>query len=447
MHGRVEVGCRLRAALVDGLLRGAARRSRAALALSLACGGALGLPSSAAADVGSAEATSQRESEPRTSGAAPAGGEAALEAEASPRAPAPYVTTPTVAAVPAKTPPPPRAPAVAAVTSTEPATAGTGLGAAALESTATPGVVAANAPETLAAGESTARDLSLPPPSERRWQLMGDILYRTLAVTDRDPANDRRVIYRAQGNYEILPGLNAFLRMGIDQRFVRVDDESGMRFEDIAFGAFYVHALSLAPLGWDRTVGLFHRFRAYLPTGFESQQQDLYTALEWTSRARVNIVDQLFAGGRGVLQYRFHEYAEQAGPGGGTLPRFVAEAQLFVEYSPIVSARYGTLTVGADTYFSETVDYPARDPRTITAAALPPGTLDPGGGSIGAGGATTFAGPGYGFDLYATYAPRPYLMFTASLEQGGSVLSNGGPHVYLFNRDETAVGLRATAIY
>ena len=201
-------------------------------------------------------------------------------------------------------------------------------------------------PSTAAPAKASVKDLGITPDLERPWQVTADVQYRALLVTDDNPANDRRAIYRLQGAYEVLPALFAFVRLGLDQRFVRVDDESGTRFEDIALGAYYVHSLNLSQTGWERSLGLFHRLRFYLPTSFLSQQQDLYTAAEWTSRGRVQIAGRFYAGLVGLLQYRFHEYAEQAGPGGGTLPRFILEGQAFAEWSPTLPDRYGGLTAG-----------------------------------------------------------------------------------------------------
>jgi hypothetical protein len=304
----------------------------------------------------------------------------------------------------------------------------------------------ATADSGLTEDAAQARALDLVPQSKRNWELIGDVQYRQLAVTDQDPANDRRMLYRLQAGYRPLERLDVFLRVGVDQRFVSVDGESGLRFADTAIGASYFHDVPLARLGWDRSLSLFHRFRVFLPTSFESHEQDLYTALEWMTRARVRIVDKLFGGVRGTLLYRFNKYAEQGGPAGATLPRFTAEAALFAEYSPLVSQRYGTVTVGVDLFGDETVHYPGRNPHAIGASELPPGTLAS-SAVISADGSETFTAPHYGYDIYGVYAPLPNLFFVASLEQAGSVLSNGEPRLYAFNRDQTEFVLRGIVTY
>jgi hypothetical protein len=286
-------------------------------------------------------------------------------------------------------------------------------------------------------------------PASKPWRIAADVQYRSLLVTDEDPANDRYFLYRAQASYYPLRWLSVFARLGLHQRFVSVQGESGLRMEDTVLGGTAEQSVSLAPLGWKRQLQLSHSLRLYLPTSFASHEQNLYLATEWSTRAQLHLVDQLFAGVRGTLHYRFHEYAEQAGPEGGTLPRFVIALQPFIEYSPLVSDRWGTLTVGADLSGDETVRYPARDPESITASQLPPGTLAASNGSIGgSGGSESYVTPHYGYDLYAVYAPPiPYLTFIASLEQAGNVVRYGEPRLYFIHRDQTEFALRLVATY
>jgi hypothetical protein len=285
-------------------------------------------------------------------------------------------------------------------------------------------------------------------PADKPWRVSAQAQYRSLLVSDEDPANDRFMLYRAGAAYYPLAWLSVFGRVGLNQRFVSVQGESGVRMEDLVLGAAAEQRVSLAPLGWQRELGLSHSFRVYLPTSFTSQQQDLYLAVDWSTRARVQLVSTLFAGVRGSLHYRFHEYAEQAGPGGGTLPRFVVGLAPFIEYSPLVSDKWGTITVGADLMGDETIDYPSRDPADIAASQLPPGTLAS-DGSIGrSGGSDSFVTPHYGYDVYAAYKPPiPYLSFSVSLEQSGNVVRYGEPRLYFIHRDQTELVLQAAASF
>jgi hypothetical protein len=293
------------------------------------------------------------------------------------------------------------------------------------------------------------RDELLQRPLTKPWRVAADVQYRSLLVTDEDPANDRYFLYRAQASYYPRRWLSVFARLGLYQRFVSVQGESGFRMEDTVLGATAEQSVSLAPWGWQRRLALSHGLRVYLPTSFASHEQNLYLATEWSTRARLRLVGELFAGVRGTLHYRFHEYAEQAGPEGGTLPRFVAGLAPFVEYSPLVSDKWGTLTVGADFVGDETVDYPSRDPASIGSSQLPPGTLAGSNGSIGGAGSNdSFVTPHYGYDLYAVYAPPiPYLSFIVSLEQSGNVVRYGEPRLYFIHRDQTELALHLVATY
>jgi hypothetical protein len=291
------------------------------------------------------------------------------------------------------------------------------------------------------------RDVTLTRPRGKPWLIAGEAQYRSLLVTDEDPANDRYLLYRAQGTYYPLPWLSVFARLGLNQRFVSVQGESGLRMDDLALGAAAEQTVSLARLGWQRTLGLSHSLRVYLPTSFESHEQNLYFATEWSTRARLHLIDELFAGIRGTLHYRFNEYAEQAGPQGGTLPRLVVELRPFVEYSPFVSDKWGTITVGADLHGDETIDYPSRDPANIPESELPPGTLT-GSSLSGSGSSDSFVTPHYGYDLYASYTPPiPHFSFILSLEQAGNVVRYGEPRLFFIHRDQTELALHAVATY
>jgi hypothetical protein len=337
----------------------------------------------------------------------------------------------------------------------DPAASGAAVPEAATALDTTPGTPATTQASTQALTQEIAVDTDaagpraelLRRPVGKPWRLAADVQYRSLLVTDEDPANDRYFLYRAQASYYPLRWLSVFARLGLYQRFVSVQGESGFRMEDTVLGATAEQSVSLASLGWKRQLQLSHWLRVYLPTSFASHEQNLYLATEWSTRAQVRLVDELFAGVRGTLHYRFHEYAEQAGPEGGTLPRFVAELRPYIEYSPLVSDQWGTLTVGADLVGDETVRYPSRDPGSISASQLPPGTLA-GSALAGSGGSESYVTPHYGYDLYAVYAPPiPYLTFIASLEQSGNVVRYGEPRLYFIHRDQTEFALRLVATY
>jgi len=293
------------------------------------------------------------------------------------------------------------------------------------------------------------REAALTRPKDRPWRISADAQYRSLLVTDEDPANDRYMLYHAQGSYYPLRWLSVFARFGLNQRFVSVQGESGFRLEDTTLGAAAEKKVDLQPLGWARTLTLAHALRLILPTSFTSQEQDLYFALDGSTRASVEPIEDLVTGLRGRLHYRFHEYAEQAGPGGATLPRFVVELTPFVEYSPPIPKQWGAVTVGADLHGDETIDYPSRDPGSIPADQLPPGTLSTANGSIAESGSSdSYVTPHYGYDLYVVYTPPiPHVSFSLSLEQAGNVVRYGEPRLYFLHRDQTEIALRVVGTY
>lgn len=285
------------------------------------------------------------------------------------------------------------------------------------------------------------RDALRRPPQNKNWRVAAEGHYRSLLVTDDDPANDRYMLYRLQGSYFPRSWLSVFARFGMFQRFVASEGESGLRLEDTVLGATAEQPVSLAPWGWERTLLLSHTLRVFLPTSFQSSQQDLYLAGDWSTRAQLRLADALVAGVRGTVHYRFHEYAEQAGPGGVALPRLIVSARPFIEYSVLRSEQWGTLTFGGDVYGDETLHYPSRDPDTIGAAALPPGTLTA-DDIRGAGSSDSYVTPHYGYDLYAVYVvPNRHLAVVLSLEQNGNVVRYGEPRLYFIHRDQTELAL------
>jgi hypothetical protein len=300
---------------------------------------------------------------------------------------------------------------------------------------------------TTLAAQTAATNVPAP---TKDWYVQGEVRFSMLAVTDETPSNDRAMWYRLQGGYKPLDWLTVFGRFGLDQKFVRYDGESGVRMQDTLLGALATHSVSLADIGWDTKLSFAHRVGFYLPTSFDSQLQDLYVAPEYYGQAKLQLYDQLYFGLTGILQYRFHKYAEQAGPSGGTLPRFVAAGLAFLEYSPLASKTFGTVTVGGDFYGYEVVDYPAIDQDSLTETELPAGVNLPEEDRTGSQASDVYSAPQYGYDLYVAYtAPieEVSLTLSISLEQGANVIRGGEPRVFFFHRDETVLAFTLTGRY
>lgn len=305
-------------------------------------------------------------------------------------------------------------------------------------------------PGRSAANQGTQTAANVEAGEEKSWYVAGQLQFRMLAVTDKTPSNDRSMIYQLQGGYSPLDWLTLFGRVGVIQRFVAPDGETGVRMQDTLVGATANHSLSLAGIGWDRDISFVHRLGFYLPTSFASHMQDLYVAPEWMTQVRLRTIDELYVGVTGLMQYRFHKYAERAGPGGTTLPRFVVAGLVLLEYSPLKSKTYGTLTIGGDFYGYEIVNYPARGQDSIEELDLPPGVegINP-EDLVGSQASDVYVHQQYGYDVYLSYVPPvvDFLSFTVSLEQGGNVLRDGVVNMFAFHRDETTLAFTLTGRY
>ena len=291
-----------------------------------------------------------------------------------------------------------------------------------------------------------ARNLALTGAKKKSWSVNARVQFRTLVVTDEDPANGRTMDYRLSANYRPLPWLMLLGRVGLNQQFVAQPDESGVRLQDSLLAGLAFHSVSLEALGLDRKISFMHRLGVYLPTGYQSQLQDLYAAPEWLTQATIPIIPSLTFGVIGLGQYRFHKYAEQAGQQGGTLPRVVLAGLTFLEYSPLQSQTFGTLTLGADFYGYHNVDYPARSQDTFQRGGVPIPIRDE--DLDGEVASDVYQSESFGYDVYLTYLPPvPYFALTVAWEQGAPLIRDGVTYFRAFNRDETTVSVTLTARY
>lgn len=266
------------------------------------------------------------------------------------------------------------------------------------------------------------RNLSPGSGSARAYFVSAAVEFRMLAVTDVDPANDRALLYSVKGGYELIPRGVAFASLGLTQAFVAEEGESGFRFQDMQAGFDYSHDVGLGALGAaDRQINFAHRLSFYLPTSRESQAQDLYVAPQALSRARMTLIDRLVVGLDGSFQYRFHQFAERAGLGGGLNTQLVLRGLALVEYTPVDRPDVGTITIGIDATTSWFKKYRSRDDHASGTSSAALWLQD------------------YGWDAYAVYAPLPYLWASVSLQQGGHVLRDGIVNTFFVHRDESEI--------
>lgn len=299
------------------------------------------------------------------------------------------------------------------------------------------------------AAQLGAQNVAIAGGDDRPFFVAGSVQFRTPVVSDADPAGERSVDYALTAGFKLTKGVQLLGRLNLRQRFVAesgqlasppppgtVDfsgfdpslDDSAFRLGNLNLGVMYFNPVDVEVAGIQRNVFFIHRGMVYLPTSREAQVQNFYLGLEGLTVARTNVIDQLYVAAAGLFQWRGHEFAEQAGLNGATLPRFVFVGQLALEY--LVSlGDFGTLTVGADINGSQTVNYPARDSfESENSDAV-------------------FVRAGYGYDFYVTWVPLPFLSAGIAWEQGGNVVRNGIVNTFFFHRDETRLAFALTARY
>ncbi|MBI5510208.1 MAG: hypothetical protein HY903_15740 [Deltaproteobacteria bacterium] len=334
------------------------------------------------------------------------------EAEATADEPLPPVTEPAAAD------PIPAAPAPTEITATP-----VGEAAAA---TAAPG-------DTATPTAGVEAQVSSPESDGRVWHLRAEAEFHMLAVTDPDPRNDRYMIYRARGDFDLMKGTKAFVTLGMTEKLWAEADESGFLLQDTRLGADYAHELSLDALPLDvfkgKKLELVERAQVYLPTSRASVNQDLYFAPELVSRARFQAMKDLTVGLDLFFQYRFHRYAERAGLDGGMNTQLVFGPSFGLEYTVLEHPGYGTVTVGGDVFDSNAKHYASRESYDATISSQ------------------SFWYQDYGWDGYVTYAPWQHTTFVLTLMQGGPVLRDGIVNTFLAKREETELYFWVIATY
>lgn len=276
------------------------------------------------------------------------------------------------------------------------------------------------APETPAAPETSAAPVASAAVSTKPYYARGIAQFRMLAISDPDPANDRSLHWTLEGGYRFLPGFTGFAILGLKERFVAEEGESGFLVKDTIVGAKARQAIDLGGVGLEgKELRLVHWVYAYLPTSRASQAQDLYLAPEGLTQARFSVVDRVEVGMDASFQYRFHQFAERAGRLGGMNTQYALGGQLMVEYTPLDLAEAGRLTVGADVHTTWFKRFSSRDDHVSESSNASAVLQD------------------YGWDLYAEYQPIEYLVASISLVQNGNVLRDGIVNAFFGHRDET----------
>lgn len=273
---------------------------------------------------------------------------------------------------------------------------------------------------TIAAAPAGTSSVSAAPKADDKPFTLGVLAeFRTLAVSDEDPANDRGLFYRGELGWVVTERVSGFIRAGVAHRFVEAGTAPAVRFQDLQVGGVYRDELRLST---DQKVDLRAQLGLFLPTSRASQRQTLYAAPELSVGATWSPMDWL-GFDLGVLgQYRFVQFAERDGPGAPMNTQLVLGASLGAFVTPYQTENLrwvlgGSLsTTTRKRYASvDTFESPSSD--------------------------ETFWDQLYGWSLYTSFTPVAWLTASLALEQGGPVLRDGVVNVFFTKLEETELVL------
>jgi len=277
----------------------------------------------------------------------------------------------------------------------------------------------------------------------RPWHASGSVEFRTLAISDEDPANDRYLSLQLRGDFDVFEGARAFVRFSGTQQFTAEVGESGFLLQDTMVGLDYGHEVALDFVPIEALAGkkleLEHRLALYFPTSRQSINQDKYFAPMLMSRARYSVLESLVVGVDAFARYHFHRYAERAGPSGGLNTQLDMFGSLGVEYTVFSHKEYGTVSVGADLATWYLKSYPSGEEYESESSS------------------ETYWHQRYDWDIYATYTPLPYMTVVLGIETmgehrrdgiiaSGSGSGNGIPR-FFGQRDDTELFLQVLGRY
>jgi hypothetical protein len=244
-----------------------------------------------------------------------------------------------------------------------------------------------------------------------------------LAVVDEDPENDQLMLYSVRARGQVFDGGSVFLGAGLRQAFTAEPDESGFDLRDTQLGFSW---RTKVPLGTDLDLGLTHEASVFLPTSRASRAQDLYLAPQVKLGLSLEPIRGLTLATGPRFRYRFHEFAERAGTGGGMNTQLDTGIGLAADYQVFESKRFGGVTVGLSMGSDWFRKYDSRE-----------------------GYESEFSDQGVWLQQYSWGAHIGYgwKMFELdiALDQGGPVLRDGVVNTFLVQRDETTLGFTLAA--
>ncbi len=260
---------------------------------------------------------------------------------------------------------------------------------------------------------------------ERFWKVGGAVQYRTLIVTDEEPANTMALIYQLSGSAKVFENATAFAGISLVERFVTTVDQSGFRLGDFKAGFRYKTPVELTD---DLSLGLTHQAELIAPAGYSSQTRDMILAGALTEKFSISPVEGLSIGFNPRFRYFWHEYAERAGPGAPNNTQLDIRVGGGVGYSMELGSA-GTIgtSFGAGTQWYRRYD--SIDDHVSE-------TSDAG-----------FWGQVFDYGWSLDYTPLKYVTVSAALEHGSSVLRSGIVNPIAFHRDETELAFTVSGSY
>ena len=250
--------------------------------------------------------------------------------------------------------------------------------------------------------------------------------HRGLLVVDEDPANNQLGLYQISASGAIFKQLRLFGGALWRQHYSVEPDESALQMGDLQFGFSYPMTL---PLSDDLRLVIFHVAAFTLPTSRESRAQDLYVAPRYLASVSLMPLPNLVLSATPSLRYRFHEYAERAGYGGGMNTQLDLAMNFGVDYLIDQTPLFSRYRVGASAGTSYWRRYDSRE--GYESAASDQGLWS----------------QLYGWEAHLVYTPSFFFSVSLSIEHNSAVRRNGIVNTFFMHRDETEAVLSLSGRY
>ena len=250
--------------------------------------------------------------------------------------------------------------------------------------------------------------------------------HRGLLVVDEDPSNDQLSFLTVSASGRAYRAIRLFGSLGLRQSYSVEPDESPVQLADLTVGASLPMAV---PLTSSLNMALFHAVLFTLPTSRQSLAQDLIFAPQYFLSASIMPLPNVVIAATPNFRYRFHQYAERAGFGGGMNTQLDFGASLGADYLIGQTAIFSTYRLGA----SLGTSYAKRYSSTEEFESL---LSD-----------QSFWNQLYRWEAHAVYTPTFQFSVSLSVEHNSGVRRNGIVNMFFAHRDETEVVLTLSGRY